>query len=216
MIWYKFFLGDYIKDTHHLADAEDLAYRRLIDMYYMSESPIPLDTKLVSRKVRLDLDIVESVLNEFFEKHDDGYHNARCDKEITKYQHQVSMNRRSAARGGRPKKTELLSESKPNHIPNQISDIRKNNKTTMSAEPTRFDDFWKTWPASSRKVAKAPCKAKWVKHGLDALADQILAHVEAMKGTDQWKGGYEPSPLTYLNQRRWEDETPVLTIRRAK
>ena len=56
MIWYKFHLGDYITHTLHLSDAEDLAYRRLLDLYYMSEAPIPLDTNAVSRKIRLDLD----------------------------------------------------------------------------------------------------------------------------------------------------------------
>ena len=43
MIWYKFHLGDYITHTLHLSDAEDLAYRRLLDLYYMSEAPIPLE-----------------------------------------------------------------------------------------------------------------------------------------------------------------------------
>ena len=216
MIWYKFFLGDYIRDTHHLPDAEDLAYRRLIDMYYMSESPIPLDTKLVARKVRLDEDIVVTVLNEFFDKAVDGYRNSRCDIEIAKYQHQVSMNRQSAAKGGRPKKTELETKTEPNHIPNQKSDIRKEVKTTSSAKPTRFDEFWRVWPQSKRKVGKAPCLTKWSKHGLDALADQIIAHVEAMKVTDQWREGFEPAPMTYINQRRWEDDAPVSMIRRAK
>ena len=215
MIWYKFFLGDYIRDTHHLADAEDLAYRRLIDLYMMSESPIPLDTKLVSRKVRLDLDIVEVVLNEFFEKAEDGYHNARCDKEIAKYLHQVSMNRQSAAKGGRPKKTESDSESKPKRIPNQKSDIRK-DKTISSAEPTRFDDFWNAWPASKRKVAKETCRSSWARKNLDEIADQIIAHVEMMKGTDQWREGFEPAPRTYLNQRRWQDEPHQVLVRRIK
>jgi uncharacterized protein YdaU (DUF1376 family) len=212
MIWYKFFLGDYIRDTHHLADAEDLAYRRLIDMYYMQEGPIQLDTKLVSRKIRLDLDIVEAVLNEFFEKCEDGYRNSRCDKEIAKYQHQVSMNRRSAHLGGRPKKTEL----EPNRIPNQISDIREKNKTSMSAEPTWFDEFWNVWPASKRKVGKAACKKKWVSRKLDEIGLDIIGHIKVMKETEPWTTGFEPSPLTYLNQSRWEDETPQTVVRRVK
>jgi len=215
MIWYKFFLGDYIRDTHHLADAEDLAYRRLIDMYYMSEGPIPLDTKSVSRKVRLDEDIVVAVLDEFFEKTVEGYRNARCDKEIMKYQHQVSMNRQSAAKGGRPKKTESDTELKPNHIPNQKSDIRKESKTTPSAEPTRFEDFWSAWPASKRKVGKGACEAKWVRFGLDEFADRIIAHVISMKGTEQWQTGFEPAPLTYINQKRWQDDAPQV-VRRVK
>ena len=215
MIWYKFFLGDYIRDTHHLADAEDLAYRRLIDLYMMSESPIPLDTKSVSRKVRLDEDIVVAVLDEFFDKAEDGYHNARCDKEIMKYQHQVSMNRQSAAKGGRPKKTELETELKPNHIPNQKSEVRKNIKTTSSAEPTRFEEFWSVWPASKRKVGKGACETKWAKQNLDSVAERILAHVQGMKASEQWQSGFEPSPITYINQKRWLDDAPQL-IRRAK
>jgi hypothetical protein len=49
MHWYKFNIGDYLTDTMHLADAEDLAYRRLIDLYYMSERPIPLDVAYVTQ-----------------------------------------------------------------------------------------------------------------------------------------------------------------------
>lgn len=216
MIWYKFYLADYIKDTHYLADAEDLAYRRLIDMYYMTEKPIPLETELVSRKVRLDLDVVEAVLKEFFERTPEGYRHSRCDREIAKYQHQASLNRRSGNLGGRPKKTELVSESKPNRNPNQISDIREKNKNTMSAAPTRFSEFWQVWPTSKRKVGKAACEQKWAKQGLDALAEQIIGHVTAMKGTEQWQTGFEPAPLTYINQRRWEDDAPATMIRRAK
>ena len=216
MIWYKFYLADYITDTHHLSDAEDLAYRRLIDMYYMSEKPIPLETDSVSRKVRLDSDIVESVLKEFFEYTPEGYRHSRCDKEIAKYQHQVSMNRKLAERGGRPKKTESDTESKPNGLPNQISDIRIKNKNIMSAKPTRFDEFWQTWPPSKRKVGKSACEAKWKKHGLDSLADQIISNVQNLKDSDQWREGFEPAPLTYINQRRWEDGTTETFTRRAK
>ena len=87
MIWYKFHLGDYITHTTHLSDAEDLTYRRLLDLYYMSEKPLPLDIESVSRKIRLDAELTESVLKEFFEERETGFHNIRCDAEIAKYQH---------------------------------------------------------------------------------------------------------------------------------
>ena len=201
MIWYKFHLGDYITHTLHLSDAEDLAYRRLLDLYYMSEKEIPLNTEEVARKIRLDLDITESVLDEFFEMTETGYRNNRCDAEIAKYQHQVATNRSLGKRGGRPKKTESETESKPNTNPKKIQ-IQKKNKNTSS----RFDDFWSVWPSSKRKVAKVAVQAKWEKHGLDEVADVIIAHVDSIKTSEQWTSGYEPAPLTYINQRRWEDE----------
>ena len=201
MIWYKFHLGDYITHTTHLSDAEDLAYRRLLDLYYMSEKPIPLDTQAVSRKIRLDLDITESVLSEFFEITDEGYQNIRCDAEIAKYQHQVATNRSLGKRGGRPKKTESVTEPEPNTNPKKI---KNKNKNTLSA--TRFEEFWAAWPSSKRKVGKAAVLAKWEKAGLDDLADEIIANVNDQKVSEQWTGGFEPAPMTYINQRRWEDE----------
>ncbi len=209
MIWYKFHIGDYLTHTVHLSDAEDLAYRRLLDFYYMSEKMIPLDTEAVARKIRLDLDITESVLGEFFEKTETGYFNNRCHAEVAKYQHQVENNRQLGKRGGRPPKTESETESKPKDNPKKIQ-IQKKNINTSS----KFDDFWDAWPSSKRKVAKAECQKKWVKAGLDAVAETIIAQVNILKVSEQWTGGYEPAPLTYINQRRWEDDAGKPTMSR--
>jgi uncharacterized protein YdaU (DUF1376 family) len=212
VIWYKFHLGDYITHTTHLSDAEDLAYRRLLDLYYMSEKPIPLDTDAVSRRIRLDLDITESVLNEFFDKTPEGYRNSRCDAEVEKYQQRVETNRSLGLRGGRPKKTESVSESKPNDNPKKIQ-IQKENKY-ISSQATRFNDFWSAWPSSKRKVGKGACETKWNRLGLDPLADRIIASVTRLKASEQWTSGFEPAPLTYINQRRWEDESESVSINR--
>jgi uncharacterized protein YdaU (DUF1376 family) len=207
MIWYKFHIGDYLTHTIHLSDAEDLAYRRLLDLYYMSEKEIPLDTESVARKIRLDLDITESVLNEFFERTETGYFNNRCHVEVTKYQHQVENNRQLGKRGGRPSKTESVTESKANHNPKKIQIQNKNINTS-----SKFDEFWNAWPSSKRKVAKSECQKKWAKAGCDAVAETIISQVNALKVTEQWTTGFEPAPLTYINQRRWEDDagTPAV------
>jgi uncharacterized protein YdaU (DUF1376 family) len=207
MIWYKFHIGDYLTHTVHLSDAEDLAYRRLLDLYYMSEKEIPLDTESVARKIRLDLDITESVLDEFFERTETGYFNNRCHVEVIKYQHQVENNRQLGKRGGRPSKTESKTESKAKDNPKKIQIQNKNINTS-----SKFDEFWNAWPASKRKVAKAECQKKWAKAGLDSVAETIISQVNILKVTDQWTGGFEPAPLTYINQRRWEDDagTPAV------
>jgi uncharacterized protein YdaU (DUF1376 family) len=205
VIWYKFYLGDYITHTNHLSDAEDLAYRRLLDLYYISEKPIPLETESVARKIRLDLDITESVLGEFFDKGVDGYRNSRCDAEIAKYQHQVENNRTLGKRGGRPKKTESITESKPKVNPKQIQ-IQNKNISSVTPTTSRFNDFWSAWPSSKRKVARAECEKKWAKQNLDKVADSIIASVSRLKNTEQWTTGFDPAPLTYINQRRWEDD----------
>lgn len=77
-----------------------------------------------------------------------------------------------------------------------------------SAEPPGFARFWQAWPKSERKTAKAECRKRWKQRGLEAMADTIVAHVTAMAGTPKWCDGFEPAPLTYLNQRHWEDGLP--------
>ena len=70
-----------------------------------------------------------------------------------------------------------------------------------------FDDFWKMWPNTPRKGAKAKCKQVWVKSYCDTQADQILKHLAWMKTTEQWlraNGAFIPAPLVYLNQQRWD------------
>lgn len=76
-------------------------------------------------------------------------------------------------------------------------------------EPSGFDRFWNAWPTTERKVAKAKCAERWKKARLDSVVQAIVEHVDAMRDSRQWREGYEPAPLTYLNQRRWEDEVVV-------
>jgi uncharacterized protein YdaU (DUF1376 family) len=214
MIWYKFHIGDYIAHTMHLDDAEDLAYRRLLDWYYMSEKPLPLDVALVSRRIRLDDDVVQPVLDEFFVKTKEGYINGRAKREIDSYGVRVELNRKSGKLGGRPKSIEV-SKQEPLSPPQQNRTEQIQNKDISSDKPTRFIEFWEVWPKSSRKVGKAACEVKWNRHGLDEFADKIIGSISALKSTVPWLTGYEPAPLTYINQRRWEDESAQQPNRRV-
>ncbi len=81
-------------------------------------------------------------------------------------------------------------------------------RSTTTAD--RFADFWAAWPRSDRKDAKGKCERKWRDLKLDLIADQILAHVVVSRGSRKWLDGFEPSPLRYLSERRWEDGEVVL------
>ena len=98
MNFYKHHLGDYARDTAHLSWMEDAAYTRLLRAYYLRERPIAQEEvmRLVRAVTRREKEAVTLVLNEFFELREDGYRNARADKEIEQYQAQASTNRRIA------------------------------------------------------------------------------------------------------------------------
>lgn len=99
-----------------------------------------------------------------------------------------------------------------------LSDTQRNTNTRekISATPRpaapdnegRFTAFWDLWPKSDRRIDRKKCLAKWRKSGYDASADEILAHVAAMKGTRKWLDGFEPTPLRYLNGEQWKDGVP--------
>ena len=112
MHYYQFNIADYRSATTHLSNEEDLAYRRLLDMYYDSEQPIPLDTQWVARRLRLDSELIENVLLDMFSLTNDGWFHARCDEVIKQYHQMAEKNRANGRLGGR-KKNPLGSQSQP-------------------------------------------------------------------------------------------------------
>lgn len=97
------------------------------------------------------------------------------------------------------------------------SDTKKNkekkNSNSKKNSPKRpyapgFDEFWKAYP---KKVAKTAAQKAWDKLKPDqSLQETILQAVNAAKNSRSWtkdNGQYIPHPATWLNGRRWEDET---------
>lgn len=86
MHYYQFNLGDYARDTQHLDEFEDLAYRRMLDLYYLKERALPRNVEQIARLIRMrsHTESIANVLDEFFECKADGYHNAGADKVLEK------------------------------------------------------------------------------------------------------------------------------------
>lgn len=115
MNYYPFNIGDYAAHTAHLEPMEDLAYRRLLDVYYMREGPLPADTNATAKLVRMRSMVgdVESVLNEFFTLTEAGWTHGRCDEEIEKMQDKQAKARASAAASVNARRTKAASFSSP-------------------------------------------------------------------------------------------------------
>ncbi len=98
MNYYPFNIGDYVAHTAHLTVIEDCAYRRLIDLYYMTEQALPSDVKACARLIRMREyeQEVSDVLNEFFKETLGGWTHQRCDEEILKYQDKSEKSKASA------------------------------------------------------------------------------------------------------------------------
>jgi uncharacterized protein YdaU (DUF1376 family) len=86
MHYYQFNIGDYHSHTIHLSDIEDLAYRRMLDWCYLHEKPLPLDSEEIARQIRMRTHSasIAIVLQDFFEKREDGWIHLRVIQEILK------------------------------------------------------------------------------------------------------------------------------------
>ena len=216
MRYYQFNIGDYRSSTTHLSNEEDLAYRRLIDMYYDTEKPIPLETQAVSRRLRLGLDVVESVLKEFFLTCSDGHHHARCDHELALYHQLQERARTNGKLGGRPRRTQPVpTETQPEPRPNPaLTKSQPNHKPITNNQyiQTSFAQFWAAYP---RHVAKQAAIKAWQKaNPQNGLLEQILNAIQTQRRSPDWtkdNGQFIPHPATWLNQRRWEDEDVITT-----
>lgn len=118
---YPHHIGDFNSATLHLTFVERALYREMLDLYYDSELPLSLDVVRLARRLRANTDELRDALNilldEFFVRTDDGWHNHRCDAEIAAYRkkqkQQSEAGQASAkARGDKSGKT-----SKPNAGP---------------------------------------------------------------------------------------------------
>jgi uncharacterized protein YdaU (DUF1376 family) len=163
MHYYQFNIGDYKSHTEHLSEMEDLTYRRLLDWYYLHETPIPLDENEVSRQIRMrsHTDCIAVVLREYFECTADGWIHHRANKELSKAGDKSQKASESAkARWSKQKDANALptqSEGNATHNTEHITQDTKHKKkaTVVACPPDVGLQEWEDW-LSLRKAKKAP------------------------------------------------------------
>ncbi len=172
MHYYQFNIGDYKSHTEHLSEMEDLTYRRLLDWYYLHESPIPLDITETARQIRMrsHSDCIALVLQEYFERTEIGWIHHRADKEIAKTGEKSEKASASAkARWSRAKDANALqtqSESNATHNTLPITQDTKHKKKATSVACPDFvnQQVWDDWMTVRKdKKAKTLTETGWKK-----------------------------------------------------
>lgn len=228
MNYYKHHIGDYRSDTAHLSLLEHGIYRQLLDMYYLSEQPIPKETDLLMRRLCARTDeetkLVKLVLQEFFFEMVDGWHHRRCDQEITEYHAKADVARENGKTGGRPKKPRIT-QPVPDRNP-EITGSKANHKPlTINQEPFKplsltlpdwlpvqpWNDYVKHRGSKFTHRAKELAiiqLGKMVESGHDPT--EILQTSIA----NGWKGIFEPKSkgIGYVNNRDRERAETIAVL----
>ena len=235
MHFYKFHIGDYMSHTRHLSLYEDLAYRRLLDFYFLHEQPIKHRDAARHIGMRDHEEDVLTVLNEFFLSTENGFINVRADKEIAEFRKHQAVSAYGAFIRDNPSLKHLVNKEdfifhylassidvyigtlRGNDVPIVDTSSGDDAPLTINHKPItnnqvnkeyidRFDTFWKHYP---RKVAKPNALKAWLKlKPDDDLTKKIISAV-SKQNLSAREEKFVPHPASWLNAQRWEDETMV-------
>jgi uncharacterized protein YdaU (DUF1376 family) len=151
MHYYQFNIGDYLSHTKHLDLMEDLAYRRLLDLYYLHERPLNSGIASVARQIGMrDQETeVKTVLEEFFDLSDDGWINQRADKEIKHFHSKIDQ----ASRAGKASAERRMSaRSTDVQLTNNQEPITNNQLKPSICPPDGELDSAKKLPGCDHKA----------------------------------------------------------------
>jgi len=231
---YPFHPGDYLLDTAHLEPLHDLCYRRALDLYYVSEAPLPDEKQLLSKRLRVAEQVLAEVLKEFFTLTEKGWEQAKCERVLAKYQATSKARQIAGSQGGRGKIKDPQSKQKQllgnslanaaNHKPitnNQkpISLASDEAENDLALNPDGDGDSKKKkgalaleiYAAYPRKVARdAALKAiqKRLDQGMDAL-ELLAATRNYAAATARWEVGdrqFIPYPASWFNDGGFADD----------
>lgn len=206
MHYYQFNIGDYSSHTSRLSLLEDLAYRRLLDLYYLNEFPINGTIDDISRDIGMieHLNEITYVLNKFFTLKDDMWFQSRANQEIKNYQSKIN----NASKAGKASAKARQAKASERPFNDRSTDVQPNTKhkplnikhNIKELPQIKFEEFWNIWP---KKVDKKDSVKAW-----KSLSDEKRR--EAIEGIQNFTAGkqvqYIKNPTSYLKKELWTDE----------
>ncbi|MDB5937510.1 MAG: putative phage protein [Massilia sp.] len=204
MNYYSHHIGDFNNATRHLTRVERSIYRDMMDLYYDTELPLTLDVSALCRKLLArseeESTAVQQMLNEFFNRTEQGWHHSRCESVIEEFRTNTSAKsaagKASAAKreAERLEKLNASSTGVQQPLDGRTTDVQL--PITHSPLPTthiptkdidaEFAKAWTAYPkrpgaskADSLKAWKARIKAGATPEAILAGVVRYAAYVEA-------------------------------------
>jgi uncharacterized protein YdaU (DUF1376 family) len=230
MHYYSFNIGDYAGHTSRLSPMEDLSYRRLLDLYYLSEQPISGSIDDIAREVGLIefVDSVEYVLGKFFTQEENVFRQKRIDIEIKKYRSNAKNKSKAGKASAKARQAkassdvtgveQVLNTSSTdeqlniNHKPLTINQETLKDKDKSIEQNALLEEGFEIFytaglvkksKLSALKTFKSLCKAG--KFEPSEFGGMLANDVRQRISSGQF-GIDKLHPSTYLNQHRWTDE----------
>ncbi len=224
---FLFYSSDFLSGTMLMSDEEVGQYMRLLCLQHQKGHLKEKDMLNICKKYN------EEIFSKFKKDKDNNYYNERLEYEVNKRK-AYSESRRNNRKKKEEKETYVkdmknICNSYEEHMENENINIninkniirnRDRDKGGMGEEEeekepeildiweTQFDEFYRLYP---KKVKKQEVK-KWFQKNkpTNELFSSIMHSLEQFRASKDWQkdgGQFIPYPITWLNQKRWEDES---------
>jgi len=232
---FQFYADDFLAGTLELSQAEVGAYIRLL-CHQWNRGSIPVEPEKQQRLAggSVSVDVLAK-----FRLHDDGTlkndrlesvraaSDAFRDKQAEKGRKSAEKRANMVNRGSTVVQPDSQPDSQPDANspspspsplipPNPQGGIEQTLKLENEPAPKPRDPmegfslFWQAYP---KKQGRTPAEKAWRKLQPDAeTVRRIVEHVQVRRTSEDWTkdlGQFIPLPSTFLNQKRWTDETRV-------
>jgi len=231
MHYYQFHIGDYKSHTSHLSVIEDIAYRRLLDFYYLHEKPIKQYNIARQIGMRDYEQEVLSILDEFFLSTTDGFVSLRANKEIENYHSKIEQaskaGKASAERRFNARSTDVQPTNNQEPITINQEPYIKEGKPSLTGTafpPCPHTELLKLWgkqlphltqPRTWEGNRQANMRQRWIQAGKPSAysPEGYKTTEEGLKWWDSFFGyivndtslakGFETKGRTWLPDLEW-------------
>jgi uncharacterized protein YdaU (DUF1376 family) len=206
---------------------EDLAYRRMLDLFYLKEMPLPSSVQTIAKLIRMrtHTECIANVLQEFWTLTESGYVNGKAEDNLSAIYKKSDKARRSAEKRWEKQRLKnanaLNSDSEGNAsamlpinlIPN-TEDIKSIDDSSESPinnlQDELFEKFWAVYrKQQSQGKAKAKTAFKSFLRGKSEANCRYWMNLMLsyyMHCLDSKVFVYESlHASTFINKKRWED-----------
>lgn len=207
MHYYTFNIGDYMRDTAHLDEMEDLAYRRMLDLYYLKEMPLPASVQDIAKLIRMRThsESIANVLREFFTLTNNGYINNKADETLSKIYDKSAKAKESAKKRWENQQVKnanaLQTDSERNAngmlpinpLPNNLltqTNIVDSVESPIKKPKKRKNNFE---PSSNETYSKKCFDIFW-----DTVERRRTGKVEALKAFEQYTIGKTEDEVDFI------------------
>lgn len=228
--WYPRKVGDVMRKTSHLSMGAMGAYDRLLDWYYAKSKALPIEWaqmyRICGAIVPDEQTLVRMVVEEFFVKEGDGWHNKTADEELEKRK-EISGKRKAAQAEGQKSKATKQGTNVPTNegtcVPTSTPTIEVSKDTSTPISPIEAEMFfcsvWEAYPGHGKYGArgagyKGPRKKAFeiftkllkAKKDHDGFTKELIAGAYVYRDFLDRTGGPSKHLTTWLNGDCWSDD----------